>query len=75
MKLFDFETPTGSKGNLANPQDVLKGVMGVVAMILFLAVGQQVAKKVDSVLPGNTSDIGSFTKAQAVETKQGSVIV
>ena len=75
MSIFDFETPTGQKGNLINPKDVGKGIMGVVAFLLFMAVGTQVAGKIDELVPLNTSKVGTWTEAKAVETKQGSVIV
>ena len=75
MSIFDFETPTGQKGNLINPKDVVKGIMGVVAFLLFMAVGTQVAGKIDELVPLNTSKVGTWTEAKAVETKQGSVIV
>lgn len=75
MKFLDFITPTGQKGNVGNPADLLKLVMGVVVTIGTLAIGQQIAKKVDAVLPANTSNIQPFTEAKAVETKSGAVIV
>ena len=76
MKFLDFITPTGQKGNVGNPADMLKLVLGVVVTIGTLAIGQQIAKKIDAVLPANTSNIQPFfTEAKAVETKTGAVIV
>lgn len=75
MKFFDFVTPTGVKGNLGNAKDIGSMVLGVVVMIGVLAVGQSVAKKIDAVLPANTSNIEPFTKAQVVQTNDGGVII
>lgn len=76
MKFLDFVTPTGVKGNLANPKDMGQMVVGVVAMIGALAIGQMLAKKIDAILPANTSQLDNpFTQAVAVQTNDGGVII
>lgn len=75
LKFLDFITPAGVKGNVADPSDLLKLVWGVVITIATLAIGQQVAKKVDNILPANTSNIEPFTKAQVTATNDGGVII
>lgn len=50
-KLTDFETPTGVKGNLLNPTDLLKMVLGGFVMIFTFAAAQNLAGKVSSRVP------------------------
>lgn len=45
-KLTDFETPTGAKGNLLNPMDLMKLVLGGVVFIFAFATAQNVAGKI-----------------------------
>lgn len=75
MKFLDFVTPAGVKGNVGDPNDLLKLTMGVVITIGTLAIGQQIAKKIDAMLPANTSNIEPFTKAQVTQVSDGGVII
>lgn len=65
-KIFDFELFTGKKGNLLNINDMLKLVLGVVAMIFATVLGQKVAGMVERAVPGNQTKIAPFVEKQTV---------
>ena len=76
MKFLDFITPAGVKGNVSDPSDLLKLTMGVVVTIGTLAIGQQIAKRIDTVLPGKTYELDNqFSQAKAVQVNDGGVII
>jgi hypothetical protein len=62
MKIFDYELFTGSKGNLLNLGDMLKLVMGVVAVVIATVMGQKVLGGVEKLIPGNQTKISPFVE-------------
>lgn len=54
-KLGEFQTPTGAKGNILNPTDWLSLVVGAIVLIVTFALGQNLASKMGSKLPIDTT--------------------
>ena len=53
--LGDFKLPTGGKGNIFNLNDWFGLVLGSAMLLLTFAMGQRVARKVDSIVPRDQS--------------------
>ena len=54
-KLGNFQTPTGASGNVFNPGDWLGLIMGAIVLIVTFAAGQNLAGKLGSKLPIDTT--------------------
>jgi hypothetical protein len=54
MKLTEFQTPTGAKGNLLSPASWLQLIIGSAVMIATFAMGQSFLKRVGTKLPIDT---------------------
>jgi hypothetical protein len=57
MKLTKFQTPTGATGDVLNPSSWLSLVIGSVVLIITFALGQNVANKIGSKVPGVDAEI------------------
>jgi hypothetical protein len=55
MKLTEFTTPTGQKGNLLSPSSWINMIIGVVVFLIAIAIGQNMVQKVGSKLPIDTT--------------------
>lgn len=61
-----FQTPTGQTGNLLNPASWIQGILGVVALLAFLGIGQRIAKRIESASGGRVDTTpGSFVEPAA----------
>lgn len=52
MKLGQFQTPTGAKGNVFDPTSWLSLIVGAIVLIITFALGQNLANKIGTSVPG-----------------------
>ncbi len=67
MKWGDFVTQTGLKGNIFNPNDWAKMILGGVVLIITFATSQNLAKKIGGKVPYVDTDIDPITRQPIVE--------
>ncbi len=67
MKWGDFVTQTGLKGNIFNPNDWVKMILGGVVLIITFAASQNLAKKIGGKVPYVDTDIDPITRQPIVE--------
>lgn len=65
-KLGDFKTPTGATGNILNPMDWVGLIIGAFVLIIAFAMGQNLATKAGSKIPGIDSTIDPITTSKIV---------
>lgn len=49
--IFDFTTPSGTKGNLTSIGDITSMIIGVMIFLLTFGIGQKLFNKVEAVIP------------------------
>lgn len=76
LKLTDFTTPTGVKGNILNIGQLWSLMLGTLVLIVTFAMGQNLANKVSGRVPMVDSTIEQPWKSevQATNTRQKQVI-
>lgn len=68
MKLGDFKTPTGASGNIFKVNDLLSLILGAVVLIFTFAMGQNIANKVGTRVPGLDSQVEQPWRNPQVQT-------
>jgi len=71
VKWGDFVTQTGQKGNILNPNDWFKMILGGVVLIITFATSQNIVKNIGEKIGGKVpyvdTDIDPITRQPIVE--------
>lgn len=75
MKLTDFTTPTGVKGNILNIGQIWSLVLGTMVLIVTFAMGQNVANKISGRVPYVDGTIEQPWKNEQVKVEKQKQVI